>query len=79
MSTVLAGQGGADRIREAVELLASPGEAFRDRRRVILSVLGPLYLRESGTGRTLVGQAMRGEPRPRGAGRPAGAAVPHRP
>ena len=59
MSTVLAGQGGADRIREAVELLASSGEVFRDRRRVILSVLGPLYLRESGTGRTLVGQAMR--------------------
>lgn len=55
MALVLAGRGGTDLIRDAVGALAAdPAEPGDDRRRVVLSVLGPLFLRESAAGRTLL-------------------------
>lgn len=59
MARVLAGEGGTDQIRAAVEQLACDEAGPQDRRQVILSVLGPLFLRESDTGRSLVRQTMR--------------------
>ncbi|HJR38916.1 MAG TPA: LuxR C-terminal-related transcriptional regulator [Nocardioidaceae bacterium] len=58
MAGVLAGQPGIDRIREAVEgLLALPG-LVDDPRRPAWMVIGPLFLRESETGRALVRHAV---------------------
>jgi DNA-binding CsgD family transcriptional regulator len=57
IALVLAGRGGTDQIREAVRLAPSAG-LDRDRRRQIWMVLAPLFLRESGTGRALIRQAM---------------------
>lgn len=58
ISLVLAGRGGAEQIRAGVAMLASSGDIDRDRRRLVSSVLGPLFLRESGSGLALVEQAM---------------------
>ncbi|MGI8949649.1 MAG: helix-turn-helix transcriptional regulator [Ornithinimicrobium sp.] len=55
---VLAGTGGSDRIRAAVdELLALP-DWTDDQRRPGWMVLGPLFLRESDTGREIVRRAV---------------------
>jgi len=51
---VLAGKGGVDDIRRAVEMLADSDELMDDPRRMALLVLGPLFLRESITGRELI-------------------------
>ena len=59
MSHVLAGRGGADLIRDAVAALATADdEGADDPRRTVLSVLGPLFLRESDAGRALVERTM---------------------
>lgn len=58
VAKVLAGRNGTDQIREAVALAPSV-ELKRDRRRQIWMVLAPLFLRETGTGRALVQDAMR--------------------
>jgi DNA-binding CsgD family transcriptional regulator len=59
MALVLAGKGGTEQIRHAVGLLASQDVLHSDTRRLVWMVLGPLFLRESGTGRSLVRDAMR--------------------
>jgi DNA-binding CsgD family transcriptional regulator len=51
---VLTGQGGPERIRGAVRRVAPAGPLLRDPRLGPWLVLGPLFLRESGTGRELV-------------------------
>ena len=51
---VLTGRGGTERIRRAVELLSPAGSLLGDPRVAPWLVLGPLFLRESGTGRELV-------------------------
>jgi DNA-binding CsgD family transcriptional regulator len=58
MAKVLAGRGGTEQIRAAVALMPS-AELARDRRRQVWMVLGPLFLRETGTGRALLQDAMR--------------------
>lgn len=58
MALVVAGQDGTDQIRNAVELLATSGELENDRRRLVWMILGPLFLRESGTARSLIQKAM---------------------
>lgn len=55
MAQVLLGTGGVDSVRAAVALMAEPG-LDDDPRRLTLLVLGPLFLRESGTGRELLGR-----------------------
>ncbi|WP_433161339.1 helix-turn-helix transcriptional regulator [Kribbella sp. CA-247076] len=57
VAKILAGQGGTDQIREAVALAPSD-ELDRDRRRQVWMAIAPLFLRESGTGRALLQQAM---------------------
>ncbi|WP_112244282.1 AAA family ATPase [Kribbella monticola] len=55
---ILAGRPGTEQIREAIRL--EPSAALdRDRRRQIWMTLAPLFLREAGTGRALLEQAMR--------------------
>ncbi|GAA1583749.1 LuxR family transcriptional regulator [Kribbella sancticallisti] len=58
VARILAGHGGTDEIREAVELAPS-AELDRDRRRQIWMMLAPMFLREAGTGRALIEEAMR--------------------
>ncbi|GAA1629099.1 LuxR family transcriptional regulator [Kribbella alba] len=58
VAKILAGRGGTEQIREAVALAPSAG-LDRDRRRQVWMVLGPLFLREAGTGRALLQEAMR--------------------
>ncbi|WP_329002641.1 LuxR C-terminal-related transcriptional regulator [Kribbella sp. NBC_00709] len=57
VAKVLAGSGGMDQIRAAIRLEPSD-ELDRDRRRQVWMVLAALFLRETGTGRTLLHQAM---------------------
>jgi DNA-binding CsgD family transcriptional regulator len=54
VAEVLTGRGGPDRIRGAVRQLDPAGPSPRDRRLAPWLVLGPLFLRESGTGHALV-------------------------
>jgi DNA-binding CsgD family transcriptional regulator/tetratricopeptide (TPR) repeat protein len=51
---VLTGRGGPERIRRAVEQVVPAGEFVQDLRIAPWLVIGPLFLRESDTGRTLV-------------------------
>jgi DNA-binding CsgD family transcriptional regulator len=51
---VLTGRGGPDRIRAAVRLVDPAGPLLQDPRLAPWLVIGPLFLRESGTGRELV-------------------------
>ncbi len=55
---VLAGQGGVDAIRRSVQLLSESDVLDDDPRRMVMLVLGPLFLRESGTGRELVSRVI---------------------
>ncbi|MET0863944.1 MAG: ATP-binding protein, partial [Nakamurella sp.] len=55
---VLSGRGGVPQMRTAVELLGTSNELTDDPRRASRIVLGPLFLRESGTGRDLVQRAV---------------------
>ncbi|QNE18489.1 AAA family ATPase [Kribbella qitaiheensis] len=55
---ILAGRAGTEQIREAIDLEPS-AELDRDRRRQIWMTLAPLFLREAGTGRALLEEAMR--------------------
>ncbi|MEU8227735.1 AAA family ATPase [Kribbella sp. NPDC048915] len=57
VAKVLAGAGGTDQIRAAIAL-APTHELDRDRRRQVWMVLAALFLRETGTGRALLQQAM---------------------
>ncbi|WUJ72134.1 LuxR C-terminal-related transcriptional regulator [Kribbella soli] len=57
VAKVLAGDGGMDQIRAAISLEPSD-ELDRDRRRQVWMVLAALFLRESGTGRAMLQQAM---------------------
>ncbi len=59
VALVLAGRGGTDQLRDAVRLLSASDAVPRDTRRLDWMVIGPLFLRESGTGRSLVDQATR--------------------
>lgn len=54
MARVLAGLPGIDQIRHAVATISASPATFDDPRRPTWEVLGPLFLRESGTGRDLV-------------------------
>jgi DNA-binding CsgD family transcriptional regulator len=54
VAAVLAGRGGPDRIRAAVRQVAPAAPVADDPRVVPWLVVGPLFLRESGTGRDLV-------------------------
>ena len=58
IARVLAGEGGMELIRRSVDLLGSSDELDDDQRRRAWLVLGPLFLRESGTGRELVQRAV---------------------
>ena len=58
VAKILSGRGGTEEIREAVEL--APSVALeRDRRRQVWMMLAPMFLRETGTGRALIEEAMR--------------------
>ncbi|TDW66455.1 helix-turn-helix transcriptional regulator [Kribbella pratensis] len=57
VAKVLAGDGGMDQIRAAIGLEPSD-ELDRDRRRQVWMVLAALFLRETGTGRAMLQQAM---------------------
>ncbi|MFD3403707.1 helix-turn-helix transcriptional regulator [Kribbella sp. NPDC058693] len=57
VAKVLAGDGGMDQIRAAIGLEPSD-ELDRDRRRQVWMVLAALFLRETGTGREMLQQAM---------------------
>lgn len=59
MARVLAGDDGIDRIRQAVERLVASGETADDPRRPGSSLVGVLFLRESGTGRELLERSVR--------------------
>jgi DNA-binding CsgD family transcriptional regulator len=58
IARVMAGRGGAEQIREAAGL-APTAELDGDRRWQLWSVLAPLFLRDSATGRVLIHRAMR--------------------
>jgi DNA-binding CsgD family transcriptional regulator len=58
VAKILAGRGGTDEFREAIALAPSV-ELDRDRRRQVWMMLAALFLRETGTGRALVEEAMR--------------------
>jgi DNA-binding CsgD family transcriptional regulator len=58
VSKVLAGRGGTEEIRQAIALAPS-AELDRDRRRQVWMMIAPMFLRETGTGRALIEQAMR--------------------
>jgi DNA-binding CsgD family transcriptional regulator len=53
VARVLANDGGADQIRAAVELLTESGQLRDDQRRLPWLILGPMFLRDSGTGAEL--------------------------
>jgi len=55
---LLAGHGGMESVRRSVALLSGSDDFSDDPRRAALLVLGPLFLRESGTGRELVDRAV---------------------
>ena len=55
---LLAGRGGMEPVRRAVELLTASDELRDDPRRMAVLVLAPLFLRESGTGRDLINRAV---------------------
>jgi len=55
---LLAGRGGMEPVRRAVELLTTSEELRDDPRRLAVLVLAPLFLRESATGRELVNRAV---------------------
>ncbi|MEU4394860.1 AAA family ATPase [Kribbella sp. NPDC023855] len=58
VAKVLSGRGGTEEIRQALAL--APSVALeRDRRRQVWMMLAPMFLRESGTGRALIEEAMR--------------------
>ncbi|MFI5712540.1 AAA family ATPase [Kribbella sp. NPDC051620] len=58
IAKVLGGSGGTEEIRQAIAL--APSVALdQDRRRQIWMMLAPLFLREAGTGRALIEEAMR--------------------
>lgn len=57
---VLTGRGGPDRIRSAVQQVVPASELLRDPGVVPWLVLGPLFLRESQTGRALVQRVVEG-------------------
>jgi DNA-binding CsgD family transcriptional regulator len=63
VARILANDGGADQIRTAVELLTESGQLRDDQRRLPWLMLGPMFLRESGTGDELrrVVQAARAD------------------
>jgi DNA-binding CsgD family transcriptional regulator len=50
VARILANEGGADQIRTAVALLTESGQLRDDQRRLPWLMLGPMFLRESGTG-----------------------------
>jgi DNA-binding CsgD family transcriptional regulator len=58
IARVLAGNQGMHWIRGAVESMTKDPELFDDPRRPDLSVIGPLFLRESRAGRELVGRVV---------------------
>jgi len=58
MARVLAGTQGMHWIRRAVESMTKDPQLFEDPRRPDLSVIGPLFLRESRAGRELVGRVV---------------------
>jgi len=55
---LLAGRGGMEPVRRAVELLSTSDALRDDPRRLAVLVLAPLFLRESGTGRDLINRAV---------------------
>ncbi len=55
---LLAGVGGMEPVRRSIELLSRTGELNDDPRRLVLLVLAPMLLRESGTGRDLINRAV---------------------
>ena len=55
---LLAGLGGMDPVRRSIELLSRTTELDDDPRRLVLLVLAPMLLRESGTGRDLINRAV---------------------
>jgi DNA-binding CsgD family transcriptional regulator/tetratricopeptide (TPR) repeat protein len=55
---LLAGRGGMEPVRRAVELLTASDELRDDPRRMAVLVLAPLFLRESATGRDLINRAV---------------------
>ncbi|WP_433008335.1 helix-turn-helix transcriptional regulator [Kribbella sp. CA-294648] len=58
VAKVLSGRGGTEEIRQALAL--APSVALEhDRRRQVWMMLAPMFLRESGTGRALIEEAMR--------------------
>lgn len=57
VAKILAGHGGMEQLREAIALAPSD-ELDRDRRRQVWMMMAPLFLRETGSGRTLRQQAM---------------------
>jgi DNA-binding CsgD family transcriptional regulator len=58
IAKILSGRPGTEQLREAIALEPS-AELDRDRRRQIWMTLAPLFLRETGTGRELLEEAMR--------------------
>jgi len=58
MARVLAGNQGMHWIRDAVESMTKDPQQFEDPRRPDLPVIGPLFLRESGAGRELIGRVV---------------------
>ena len=78
IARVLAGRGGVEEIRRSVNLLTGSDVLDDDPRRMALLVLGPLFLRESGTGRELIGRVVAGQPQPRCDRHAADVAVPPR-
>ena len=55
---LLAGRGGMESVRRAVQMLSTSDELRDDPRRMAVLVLAPLFLRESGTGRELINSAV---------------------
>jgi DNA-binding CsgD family transcriptional regulator len=58
MALVLAGRGGVERIREAVDLLVAEPDVLDLASRPVWVYLGPMWLRESGVGRRLLADAV---------------------
>jgi len=58
MARVLAGRGGVDGIRRAVDLLVESPGLLDDTSRPVWLYLGPLWLRDSGAGRRLLADAV---------------------
>ncbi len=55
---LLAGTGGLGPVRRAIDLLSGTSELNDDPRRLVLLVLAPMLLRESGTGRDLINRVV---------------------